>query len=267
MKENKKLSISEYTKVLVPAKSYDFNSDSRLLIPYTKGEKIGFVNNNGEVVVRATYDNYHGECLEAKDLVVVSNKVHYGYARNNGDVAINEKSIYGVIDCNGNTILPMEYWQIYKANGNSELFTVRRNDYNWGVITACGTEIVPFGKYNLIDGFEKGFARVKDNNNKWGLINENGEEVLPVEYNEIWNFYSKNRNYTTIVKDGISSKFFFNKREDIRSKHIDNDYDYNDYGSHYGEYAGSYAQDVMGYSDDVINDAFEGEPDAYWNID
>lgn len=41
----------------------------------------------------------------------------------------------------------------------------------------------------------------------------------------------------------------------------------NDYGTHYGEYSGSYAQDVMGYSDDVINDAFDGDPDAYWNID
>lgn len=40
-----------------------------------------------------------------------------------------------------------------------------------------------------------------------------------------------------------------------------------DYGSHYGEFEGSYAQDVMGYSDDVINDAFEGDPDCYWNID
>lgn len=39
------------------------------------------------------------------------------------------------------------------------------------------------------------------------------------------------------------------------------------YGTNYGEYAGSYAQDVEGYSDDVINDAFEGDPDAYWNID
>lgn len=28
-----------------------------------------------------------------------------------------------------------------------------------------------------------------------------------------------------------------------------------------------YAQDVADYSDDVINDAFDGDPDAYWNID
>ncbi len=35
----------------------------------------------------------------------------------------------------------------------------------------------------------------------------------------------------------------------------------------YGEYAGTYAQDDAGYSDEEINDIFDGEPDAYWNID
>ena len=41
---------------------------------------------------------------------------------------------------------------------------------------------------------------------------------------------------------------------------------FDDYGTHYGEYEGSWAQDVEGFSDDVINDAFDGDPDAYWNI-
>lgn len=45
------------------------------------------------------------------------------------------------------------------------------------------------------------------------------------------------------------------------------DYDEDDYGTHYGEYVGTYAQDIAGYLDDEINDAFDGEPDAYWNID
>lgn len=47
----------------------------------------------------------------------------------------------------------------------------------------------------------------------------------------------------------------------------DNYFDEDEYGTHYGEYAGTYAQDVAGYSDDVIDDAFDGDPDAYWNID
>ncbi len=36
---------------------------------------------------------------------------------------------------------------------------------------------------------------------------------------------------------------------------------------HYEEYAGTYVQEVMGWSDEMIDDALDGEPDAYWNID
>ena len=32
-------------------------------------------------------------------------------------------------------------------------------------------------------------------------------------------------------------------------------------------YSGSYAQDEMGYSDEDIDTIFDGDPDAYWNID
>ena len=35
----------------------------------------------------------------------------------------------------------------------------------------------------------------------------------------------------------------------------------------YENYNGSYAQDVEGWSDQDIDDAFDGDPDAYWNID
>ena len=35
----------------------------------------------------------------------------------------------------------------------------------------------------------------------------------------------------------------------------------------YDKYCGSYAQDEMGYSDDDIDTIFDGDPDAYWNID
>ena len=37
--------------------------------------------------------------------------------------------------------------------------------------------------------------------------------------------------------------------------------------SSFGNYEGDYAQDYEGYSDDIIDDAFEGDADAYWNID
>lgn len=43
------------------------------------------------------------------------------------------------------------------------------------------------------------------------------------------------------------------------------DQDYED--PTYDRYNGSYAQDEMGYSDDEIDEIFDGDPLAYWNID
>lgn len=57
-------------------------------------------------------------------------------------------------------------------------------------------------------------------------------------------------------------------------KDFDDEEDYDDYRDNsdyeeqtYDRYAGSYAQDEMGYSDDDIDTIFDGDPDAYWNID
>ena len=166
----------------------------------------------------------------------------------------------------------------------NNVMVIQRSDYKWGVTDLDGNIIVHSGKYDSIDGFDQGLAGVKigrapsnqvDNDNKWGIINERGEEVLPVEYDEIWKFLGKNRYSTKVVKDGVKKNVYFhnlNPNLPVRgmvlhtTSHDEYD-DYDDYGTHYGEFAGSYAQDVMGYSDDVINDAFEGDPDAYWNID
>lgn len=52
-----------------------------------------------------------------------------------------------------------------------------------------------------------------------------------------------------------------------------NEFDESDYDSYemeertYERYNGSYAQDVEGWSDQDIDDVFDGNPDAYWNID
>ena len=56
-----------------------------------------------------------------------------------------------------------------------------------------------------------------------------------------------------------------------RSTYYAEDYepDYNDYDDYetYDNYNGSYAQDVEGWSDQDIDDVFDGDPEAYWNID
>ena len=39
------------------------------------------------------------------------------------------------------------------------------------------------------------------------------------------------------------------------------------YEDYEDEYAGTYAHDVAGFSDEDIDTIFDGEPEAYWNID
>lgn len=43
--------------------------------------------------------------------------------------------------------------------------------------------------------------------------------------------------------------------------------DYYEEEKTYERYNGSYAQDVEGWSDQDIDDVFDGDPEAYWNID
>jgi hypothetical protein len=47
----------------------------------------------------------------------------------------------------------------------------------------------------------------------------------------------------------------------------DNCFDEFNDGPTFERYNGTYAQDVAGFSDQDIDDAFDGEPEAYWNID
>lgn len=66
---------------------------------------------------------------------------------------------------------------------------------------------------------------------------------------------------TTIIKtDGT---IIYSADEEDEDDYPEN----NDNFSDYGRYAGTYAQDVVGWTDEMIDDALDGDPDAYWNID
>lgn len=180
--------------------------------------------------------------------------------------------------------------RIIREIDNGNVLVQERSDYTWGVVDKNGNEIVPFGKYNWIDRFDSGLARVKIEkkelsyripgctawaitDERWGIINDKGEEVLPVEYSSIWNFYGKNRYSTKAIKDGKTFEIYFcdlnpalpvpSRLERVDANHEDSF----EREEHYEEFAGTYAQDYAGYSDEDIYDAFDGDPEAYWNID
>ena len=274
MEMRNKIDIHKYTKVLVPASSYDFKADARLLIPFTSGNKIGFVNQEGDIVVEPQYDMYYGDCYSANDLIKVSVLDITGYIRSGGRVVCYNRQLYGLINYKGEIVLDTIFYDIIPVESIDNLYTVQKKNGGYAVIDLNGNEIVPYGKYDYIDGFNRGFARVKigratngstNSGNKWGVIDVTGREVLPMEYDNIWNFYGKTYTTIMVIKDGKSYRIPFTQLTNC-VQNQDQYFD-EDYGKHFGEFEGSYAQDVMGYSDDVINDAFDGDPEVYWNID
>ena len=60
---------------------------------------------------------------------------------------------------------------------------------------------------------------------------------------------------------------YYDPTDDYDSEDYYDPSDYYEEEETYDNYNGSYAQDVEGWSDQDIDDVFDGDPDAYWNID
>ena len=145
-------------------------------------------------------------------------------------------------------------------------------DNKWRVEDTNSNIIVPPGKYDYIDGFDKcGLARVKldgktsiDNPeertyDRWGIIDTTGKEILELKYHQIWSFYNKNRKTTKVIQEyetedydgSINYKYWeyelnlqTHQLKDITSMRLEESQ--NDYS---------------------VWDALDGEPEAWGNLD
>lgn len=196
----------KYDKILVPAAQYDSNEDVRLLIPFTNGRNIGFMDKDNIVVVPPEYSAYFGDCCNENDYIRVEKAIIDWSSYNRGD---NIQYLQGLINYKGEVVYPCEYTYILPAYGTeSSIFTVKHPQRGWAVVTGNGVKIVSFGEYQEITGYTQGFARVTQNG-KYGIIDEAGEVVVPTEYDSIWKFYTKDWYSTKLEKDGIKYDFWF----------------------------------------------------------
>lgn len=247
-----------------------------LLIPVIRrtcqGVKFGLMNSKYELVVEPQYDIIIGDCRKRGDLIKVGNRYQIQYKP---DGQIYDKIKWGVMDSNGCLITDLCYASIVFSDDNKLLTLQRIENGGYEVIDIAGNSIVPPKEYEWIDGFDKGLSRViKDG--KWGIIDDYGTEVLPVVYGNIWNFYKKNRLSTTAMYNGEEVEIeLHNLNPEIpplpikwkrRNDESCDNVEYWDKQT-YEDYNGTYVQDVEGWSDQMIGDALDGEPDAYWNID
>lgn len=150
-------------------------------------------------------------------------------------------------------------------------------------------EVVVEPKYAMYYGdcYEMGdYIKVEDFNHSFGILNYRGKEILPLGYDGIQDASQDGYDGIIAIKGEKEEKIplyvllyasmhslpveeAFDKwaEEYYKDMKANMDQEAWEHYQEYGEYEGSYAQDVMGYSDGEIGDAFDGDPDAYWNID
>lgn len=112
----------------------------------------------------------------------------------------------------------------------------------------------------LIDTIWEVNAEISQFINRFIANPEEIVEYAQIDYNkELGNW----KDSMEIISTDNDDEYYDEEYED------DSYYNRSDYENRptYGRYSGSYAQDEMGYSDDDIDTIFDGDPDAYWNID
>ena len=53
--------VADGISLIVPAERYDVSKDDRLLIPFVRYHKIGFVNQSAVCIVKPQFDKFYGE--------------------------------------------------------------------------------------------------------------------------------------------------------------------------------------------------------------
>ena len=94
----------------------------------------------------------------------------------------------------------MEKSKYIKVANYGNVSVVQNSIYQWGVIDREGNTIVPFGKYEWIDGFDSGLARVRSKGNTGraghtvAIINLSESAPFAIQGKDaIQQFYDKDR--------------------------------------------------------------------------
>ena len=147
------------------------NTTTKLICDFggEHGDKVGFKNENGELVIPYKY----GDAMQ--------------YEVENEPIVVKLNNKWGLVDCNGNALSDFKYDEIKSLK---EAMKVRIGD-KWGVIDEFGRELCAL-KYDAISGI-----RYNANNDtpilvkyydRYGFINTRGEEIIPLQYDFAYNF-------------------------------------------------------------------------------
>ena len=177
-----------------------------------------------KIVIKPVYDVIIGDIYEIDDICILGTLVS---VKNRYDNEGKELLLpnycryhYTLLQFDGiyPTIFPDYCLYDVVLSSDRKVVTVMNSKGEWGAINWERKVIIPFGKYDWIDVFKDGLARVKigDETNghiseeiKWGLVDVTGKEVLPPIYNNLY-----------YAHEGVISVLFHGKEQSIYIKQL-----------------------------------------------
>lgn len=241
-----------------------------------KNNKYGLLNSKGIEIIQPIYDD-----------IIHSNNDSTSFFDNRIDWEYDCDQLHYIITRNENKYYLLYFKSIFysdKCNiilsecDNIEIVLERPNHYSGNRYTKKYIQYIKNGNVGYINEFGVFFNSdeystiepvicknvstltyyLLKKNSMYGLTDENFKILLPCKFESIDNISTTEAN---VVENGTSKVINYHFQL-TQNEHLEERSD-----PTYEQYNGTYAQDYMGYSDEDIDTIFDGDPDAYWNID
>ena len=194
-------------------------------------------------------------------------------------VVQNSDKKWGVINKRNKIICNFDFIDYYQNREPS--FHSEPNKTSAIFVTEKGKVLLDLKTGKTISDYYEGIIWIDNNSfcriekeGKFGLMAANGDIYVPCIYEQIYKVHinEKGCQAKDVKLDGVHGKIIngeFKPVIDYQEERKCNSRKTNPSKDRptYERYAGSYAQDEAGYSDDDIDTIFDGDPNAYWNID
>lgn len=228
--------IISIVKILKSNSNKDVISTASYYPVYTN-EKWGVIDNNGNIVINASYDEmivipnnkkaiflctydvqdatneYKTKVLNEKneDILKGYDKIeaidNYDSKQNfwfeDNVLRISKNGKYGLIDFNGKTLLECEYDAIYSLKGVKENIIVEK-DGKVGLVNSKG-QIIINTEYASIQTLKEGYKSeylVTNGEGKYGVVSTSGTAILDTKYEEI-KYIGSNETYAVKLNENM----------------------------------------------------------------
>lgn len=168
------------------SKVFTFNN-GRAMVRRTDANKknyFGFVDGQGNVVVPLEYTSLRNDGRENFNTKISGRFSKQGYIK--AQKSVNGKSLYGIIDRNGNVVIDFAYTKMKYEHNQGDFALVCKNNL-WGAIKMSGASLAEckykdIWFYTLSTDSNIRYLACEMPDGKYGIINMEGTTVVPFQY-------------------------------------------------------------------------------------